>query len=113
MDWLVDRTARLLPRLRISLQIEDSQLIEVAWDIVRHYVRVDLAKGLKTKLREIFPTAFPDADRTVLIAPEPEVPPPIAKPKSPGKPASKRREVKPVTKGGIDSFFAPVKKTPK
>jgi hypothetical protein len=106
---------KLIPVLSRSSPIEEYLLVEIAWDIVRHYIRADLAKRLKGKLQEIFPQSFPGPSRPVSL--EPERPaetapaPAMDRPKLLPKAAlpAPKKQTKVVAKG-IDSFFAPHKK---
>ena len=105
LNWLCDRVIRLIPFFKESTPVEDAFLVEMGFDVVKHYIRADLAMKLKDALRVVFPKAFPTrTDNVVQISVEKEAP--VKKP----EPApSKSKQVKRVARG-IDSFFAPVKK---
>jgi hypothetical protein len=90
--------------------VADHLLAEVGWDIVRHYIRADLAQKLKDHVKEIFPESFPvkvmdlkapqdlaDAELDRLIG------------KSKKKKGKIDKKATP-SKKGIDSFFAPITK---
>jgi hypothetical protein len=115
LNWLADRVARLIPVLSRSNPIEEYLLVEVAWDIIRHYIRADLAKRLKAKLQELFPRSFPRASPPVFLEPEnPVESVPAPPPKNPkllpkGTPQAPKKPTK-VAARGIDAFFAPQKK---
>ena len=107
MNWLCDRVLRLIPFFKASTPVDDSFLVEMGYDVVRHYIRADLAQKLRDSLKAMFPKAFPTrVVNVVQINMEKEAesvtPPPKPKPKP-------QVQVKKV-KRGIDSFFAPVKK---
>lgn len=105
LNWLVSKTEQLMPFLKKSNDLEDHLLIEVAYDVLRHYISNDFANLLKEKLRQKYTGSFPpktlnysDSQSTK----EKSEPPPKKK-----GPSSKLK--KPEGNMTISNFFGPVK----
>lgn len=105
MAFLVEKTERLLPFFREqNPTYDDKLLIEMAFDAIRHFVKIDFSEGLQGCLKKKYPGSFPPKQMemvdTTIVEPE-------TKRKPTKKTAPKQKLKKPENNMSISSFFAP------
>lgn len=107
LNWLISKTERLLPFLQKTNNLVDYLLIEVSYDVLRHYISSDFANLLKECLRQKYPKSFPPQTLNSMDYPyqaDKEKPQPPPKKKAPST-----KLKKPAGNTDISSFFGPAK----
>ncbi|OHS96871.1 hypothetical protein TRFO_09793 [Tritrichomonas foetus] len=109
VQWLVGKTEKLMPFVKESNDpsMADHFLIEMCFDIIRHYISKEIANDLKEILHDKYPGSFPPKRN--------DDPQPIVDTKK-GNTANANKKKAPASKlkkpegnMSISSFFSPVK----
>lgn len=98
--WIVGRVRALMERLPRAGGMEDKYRVEVAFDIVKHYIDAETEGRIVAQLRALFPGSFCARERAAAVEEAPEAP--AQKGRARGRP--KEKGSVPIT-----AFFKPVK----
>ena len=103
-EWLVGRTEKLMPYFRErSPESGDKFIIEMCFDVVRHFVDGKTAEQLRESLKTKYPGSFPPKTMEMVDTSLAE---PETKKKKPGP---KKKLTKPEGNMSISAFFKPAK----
>lgn len=97
MDWIIKKILLLMKSLSNKYNMDNKFLVEIAFDIVKHYLNKDFENKIKKKLKILYPDSFLEHKEEEVV----DVP----------KETKKKKVMKSKNDGNlsITSFFKPIK----